>query len=111
MHGTVIFRMKGKCTLLKSALSRQVLDSNFETRSSITMTQDPIIKSLESQESSLEDRDTSDCQLIFEQYLTLVEPDICKTYAHAIDLLCWTMFQLCYVHYCLCINYVTYHIT
>ena len=44
-------------------------------------------------------------------HLTLVEPDICKTYAHAIDLLCWTMFQLCYVHYYLCINYVTYHIT
>ena len=37
MHAAVIFRMKGKCTLLsplKSALSRQVLDSNFETRSS-----------------------------------------------------------------------------
>ena len=45
-------------------------------------------------------------------YITaLVEPDICKTYAHAIDLLSWTMFQLCYVHYCLCSNYVTYHIT
>ena len=24
---------------------------------------------------------------------------------------CWTIFQLCYVHYCLCINYVTYHTT
>ena len=42
---------------------------------------------------------------------TLVEPDICKTYAHAICLLCWTMFQLCYVHYCLCINYVTHQTT
>ena len=41
----------------------------------------------------------------------LVEPDICKTYAHAICLLCWTMFQLCYVHYCLCINYVTHQTT
>ena len=47
-----------------------------------------------------------------DQHLTLVEPDICKTYAHAIDLLCWTMFQLCYVHYCLCIiNYVTHQTT
>ena len=45
------------------------------------------------------------------QKATLVEPDICKTYAHAICLLCWTMFQLCYVHYCLCINYVAYHTT
>ena len=43
--------------------------------------------------------------------LIIVEPDICKTYAHTIDLLCWTMFQLCYVHYYLCSNYVTYHIT
>ena len=35
-QGAVIFRMKGKCTLLKSALSRQVLkiflDSKIETR-------------------------------------------------------------------------------
>ena len=43
--------------------------------------------------------------------ISLVEPDICKTYAHAIFLLCWTMFQLCYVHYCLCINYVTHQTT
>ena len=42
---------------------------------------------------------------------TLVEPDICKTYAHAICLLCWTMFHLCYVHYCLCIYYVTHQTT
>ena len=42
---------------------------------------------------------------------SLAESDICKTYAHAIDLLCWTMFRLCYVHYYLCINYATYHIT
>ena len=41
---------------------------------------------------------------------SLAEPDMCKTYAHATDLLCWTMFQLCYVHYCLCNNYATYHI-
>ena len=36
MHRAVIFRMKGKCTLLKSALSWQVLlNSKFETWSSI----------------------------------------------------------------------------
>ena len=43
--------------------------------------------------------------------ISLVEPDICKTYGHAICLLCWTMFQLCCVHYCLCINYVTHQTT
>ena len=46
MHGAVIFRMKGKCTLLKSALSRQVLNSKFET-------QYAILESFENQELSL----------------------------------------------------------
>ena len=46
MHRTVTLRMKGKCTLLKSALSRQVLNSKSETGSSI-------LESFEDQELSL----------------------------------------------------------
>jgi len=61
MYGTVIFRMKGKCTLLKGVLSRQVLDSKFETRSSIIETWDLILE-------SFENRDMSDCKLTFEHY-------------------------------------------
>ena len=54
MHGAVIFRMKGQCTLLsplKSALSQQVLDSNFKTRSSK-------VSRIENRVSSLETRVT-----------------------------------------------------
>ena len=57
----VIFRMNGKCTLLKGVLSRQVLDSKFETRSSIIETQDSILE-------IFENRDASDCKLTFERY-------------------------------------------
>ena len=48
MHRTVTLRMKGKCTLLKSALSRQVLNSKFETWSSL----------LDRQDSRLDPRDS-----------------------------------------------------
>ena len=46
MYRTVTLRMKGKCTLLKSALSQQVLDSKFDTRSLI-------LESFENRELSL----------------------------------------------------------
>ena len=63
MHGAVIFRLKGKCTLLKSALSRQVLNSKFETWSSILDHRDSrlnprdlILESFENRESRIESR-------------------------------------------------------
>ena len=70
MHRTVIFGMRGKCTLLKSVLSRQVLDSKFETYppSSIIKTQDSILESFENWVLSLENQYSSDCKLTFEQY-------------------------------------------
>ena len=70
MHRTVIFGMRGKCTLLKSVLSRQVLDSKFETypQSSIIKTQDSILESFENWVLSLENRYPSDCKLTFEQH-------------------------------------------
>ena len=63
MHGAVIFRLKGKCTLLKSALSRQVLNSKFETWSSILDHRDSrfnprdlILESFKNRESRIESR-------------------------------------------------------
>ena len=63
MHRTVIFRMKGKCTLLKSALSWKVLDSNFETWSSILNHQDSRLNPRKFWESSLETRVTVNLRL------------------------------------------------
>ena len=54
MHGAVIFRMKGKCTFLKRALSQ------FETRSSKLKTQSSRRETLSSKVSRIENRVSRD---------------------------------------------------
>ena len=52
MHGAVIFRMKGKCTLKERALSR--LNLKLDPQSSIIETWDLILESFENRVSRLE---------------------------------------------------------
>ena len=78
MHGAMIFRMKGKCTLLETALSgleikNLILDplsSKLETRSPRRETQSLKVLRIKNQVSCLEDRDAIDCQLTFERYFS-----------------------------------------
>ena len=74
MHGAVIFRMKGKCTLLERALfstPNLKLDprsSKLETRCSRRETRSSKVSRIENRVSRLKDRDASDCQLTFKRY-------------------------------------------
>ena len=76
MHRAMMFRIKGKCTLLRESvfstrnLKLDPRSLKLKTRSSRRETRSSKVSKIENRVSCLKNRDASDCQLTFERYCT-----------------------------------------